>query len=126
MVVKTLQERAQTLEEMAERALFFYRAPKEYDEVALSKFDRTHLETMYGVVIYRLSAASGASAADYDAIFKDICTENGWKMPQVGQPLRIALSGGTQAPGIGEIVEALGIEESIRRIQAVRGAIAGA
>ena len=37
-------------------------------------------------------------------------------MGQVGQPTRIALSGGTQAPGIGQIVVTLGVEETIRRI----------
>ena len=41
-------------------------------------------------------------------------------MPQVGQPIRIALSGGTQAPGIGEIVQVLGVEEAVRRINAAR------
>jgi len=38
-------------------------------------------------------------------------------MPQVGQPVRIALSGGTQAPGIGEIINVLGCDEAIRRLQ---------
>ncbi|MEI6705134.1 MAG: glutamate--tRNA ligase, partial [Deltaproteobacteria bacterium] len=58
-------------------------------------------------------------------LFKEICAENGWKMGQVGQPVRIALSGGTQAPGIGEIVVTLGIEETIRRIQKARDFVAG-
>jgi glutamyl-tRNA synthetase len=35
-VVRTLQERAQTLEEMAERAIFYYNAPASYDEAALA------------------------------------------------------------------------------------------
>jgi glutamyl-tRNA synthetase len=119
-VVKTLQERAQTLEEMADRALFYYSAPSSYDEAALAKFDKAHLATMYGVAAEKLSAAGAASVAELDQIFKDICTENGWKMPQVGQPVRIALSGGTQAPGIGEIVHVLGAGEAVRRINAAR------
>jgi len=122
-VVKTLQERAQTLEEMAERALFYYNAPEAYDEAALAKFDKAHLATVYGVVADRLSAAGTATAAELDALFKEICGDNGWKMPQVGQPTRIALSGGTQAPGIGEIVEVLGIEEAVRRIQRARQSV---
>jgi len=122
-VVKTLQERAQTLEEMAERALFYYNAPEAYDEAALAKFDKAHLASVYGVVADRLSAAGTATAAELDALFKEICGDNGWKMPQVGQPTRIALSGGTQAPGIGEIVEVLGIEEAVRRIQRARQSV---
>ncbi|MBK5274526.1 MAG: glutamate--tRNA ligase [Desulfuromonadales bacterium] len=123
-VVRTLQERAQTLEEMAERALFFYHAPQSYDEAALAKFDKAHLAAVYGVVAERLAASEADSSAGFDALFKEICTEKGWKMAQVGQPTRIALSGGTQAPGIGEIIEALGIEESVRRINAAREFVA--
>jgi glutamyl-tRNA synthetase len=123
-VVTSLQERAQTLEEMAERALFYYNAPASYDEAALAKFDKAHLAAVYGVVAEKLSAAGAATAADFDQLFKEICTENGWKMPQVGQPVRIALSGGTQAPGIGEIVNVLGAEEAVRRINSARGVVA--
>jgi glutamyl-tRNA synthetase len=119
-VVMTLQERAQTLEEMAERAVFYYNAPVSYDEAALAKFDKEHLAAMYAVVAERLTASGGTSAAGFDQLFKEICTEFGWKMPQVGQPVRIALSGGTQAPGIGEIVQVLGVEESVLRINAAR------
>jgi glutamyl-tRNA synthetase len=123
-VVKSLQERAQTLEEMTDRALFYYNAPSAYDEAALAKFDKAHLAAVYGVVAGKLSDAVTASAAEFDRIFKEICTENGWKMPQVGQPVRIALSGGTQAPGIGEIVQVLGAEEAVRRINSAREFVA--
>ena len=123
-VVKTLRERAQTLEEMADRALFYYNAPTAYDEVALGKFDKAHQAAVFGIVAEKLSSARAASAVEFDQIFKDICTENGWKMPQVGQPVRIALSGGTQAPGIGEIVYVLGVEEAVQRINAARERVA--
>jgi glutamyl-tRNA synthetase len=120
VVVKSLQERAQTLEDMADRALFYYNAPTCYDEAALGKFDKDHLTTVYTVVAERLTVSGVASAVELDVLFKEICTENGWKMPQVGQPIRIALSGGTQAPGIAEIIEVLGVEEAVRRLDKAR------
>jgi glutamyl-tRNA synthetase len=123
-VVKTLQERAQTLEEMAERALFYYTSPASYDEVALTKFEKGHLAAVYGVVAEKLSTVGDSTAADFDALFKEICTGNSWKMPQVGQPIRIALSGGTQAPGIGEIIQVLGVEEAVKRINLAREFVA--
>jgi glutamyl-tRNA synthetase len=116
-VVKTLQERAQTLEEMAERAVFYYKAPVVYDDAALAKFDKEQLLAVFAAVITALSSSEGTDVAGIDALFKNICGENSWKMGQVGQPIRIALSGGTQAPGIGEIVMTLGVEETIRRIR---------
>ena len=119
-VVNTLKERAQTLEEMADRAAFYYNAPKNYDEAALAKFDKELLQAVFAAVITKLSSTPATGAAEIDLLFKDVCSENGWKMGQVGQPVRIALSGGTQAPGIGEIVATLGTEETIRRIQKAR------
>lgn len=116
-VIATLQERAQTLEEMADRALFYYQAPQNYDEAALAKFAPEHLTAVYGAVAEKLTALPNPDVPTIDALLKELCTERSWKMPQVGQPLRIALSGGTQAPGIGEIICALGIGESITRIQ---------
>ncbi len=123
-VVTTLQERAQTLEEMAERALFYYQAPQSYDEAALAKFDKPHLVAVFTTVATRLAAEQPADTAAVDALFKEICSENSWKMPQVGQPVRVALSGSTQAPGIGEIVMTLGVAETIARIERARGAVA--
>lgn len=124
-VVRTLQERAQTLEEMAERAVFYYNAPAGYDDAALDKFDREQLLAVFGAVTDKFSSLVVNDVAEIDRLFKEICAENGWKMGQVGQPVRIALSGGTQAPGIGEIVMTLGIEETVRRIQRAREYVAG-
>lgn len=123
-VIATLQERSQTLEEMAERALFYYQAPESYDEAALAKFEKGHLAAVFTAVAAKLAASTAADAAEFDALFKDICAENNWKMPQVGQPVRVALSGGTQAPGIGEIIMALGVAESVARIARARERVA--
>jgi len=123
-VISTLQERAQTLEEMAERALFYYQAPTSYDEAALAKFDKPHLAAVFTKVAAKLTAAQPADAAAVDALFKELCAEHSWKMPQVGQPVRVALSGSTQAPGIGEIVMALGLAETIARLERAKERVA--
>jgi glutamyl-tRNA synthetase len=110
--------------EMADGAVFYFTPPEKYDQSALEKFTPDHLRTLFSLLLDRLATSSAATAADFDALFKDICAENGWKMPQVGQPVRIALSGGTQAPGIGEIVSTLGTTESCRRIERIVRTIA--
>lgn len=115
-VVKTLLERARTIVEMADAALFYYNSPETYDEAGMAKFDKEHLQAVYGAAAEKLGSTTAATAPEFDAVFKELCTEKGWKMPQVGQPLRIALSGGTQAPGIGEIVVTLGKAETVKRI----------
>jgi glutamyl-tRNA synthetase len=110
---------------MAERAVFYYNAPVSYDEAALAKFDKEQLLAVFSAVMEKLSKVTDADVSAIDVIFKALCSEKGWKMGQVGQPIRIALSGGTQAPGIGEIVVTLGIEETAKRIQKAREYVAG-
>ena len=48
---------------------------------------------------------------------KDYIKKNDLKFPQLGKPLRYALTGRTNAPGIGELIYLLGNEESKQRIQ---------
>ena len=48
---------------------------------------------------------------------KDYINNNDLKFPQLGKPLRYALTGRTNAPGISELIYLLGNEESKQRIQ---------
>ena len=105
------------MREMAQRALFFFRAPMEFDRDAVAKFDPAHLGMVFSEVAQALPGDDvEVTAEEIDALLKGLCQDKGWKMPQVGQPVRIALSGGTQAPGIGEIVSVLGCAETRRRL----------
>ncbi|MBV5337546.1 MAG: glutamate--tRNA ligase, partial [Deltaproteobacteria bacterium] len=88
------------------------------------KFDKPHLAEVFTAVAAKLATATATTAVEFNGLFKEICTEGGWKMPQVGQPVRVALSGSTQAPGIGEIIMALGITEAVARIERARELVA--
>ncbi|MDD2365617.1 MAG: glutamate--tRNA ligase [Desulfuromonadaceae bacterium] len=123
-VVKTLQQRALTLEEMADRAVFYYTPPSTYDEAALAKFDKTQMLLVFDTAIAKLSEIKPADEAAVDAMMKEISAEKELKMGLVGQPIRIALSGSAQAPGLGEIIMALGIEETVTRIRKAREYVA--
>ena len=48
---------------------------------------------------------------------KNYIVENDLKFPQLGKPLRYALTGRTDAPGIAELIYLLGNEESKKRIE---------
>lgn len=53
-----------------------------------------------------------------DGVVKSYVQESGAKFPQVGMPVRVALTGTTQAPSVGAILSALGKEESLKRLGA--------
>jgi len=115
-VVKTLQERAKTMLEMADGAVFYYTPELNYDEESVGK----HVKPETSGFLQRLTAALAAAPAfshdDIETVFKEVCAELGIKMGQIGPAVRIALSGGTVSPSIYEVMEVLGKEETCRRL----------
>ena len=116
-VVKTLQERARTMLEMADGAVFYYRGDFDYDPQAAGKFLKTETLPVYEVVIGKLGDLADVDHDGIEAMFKDICAEMGAKMGQVGPPVRVALCGGTVSPGIYEVIEVLGKEQTMSRLK---------
>lgn len=116
-VVKTLQERSRTLLEMADGALFYYSKNIMYDEKAAEKFLTPAVASLYELLIAKLTAVNDFSSKEIEQVFKEICEEQSIKLGQIAQPARIALSGGTAAPGIVEVIEVLGKEETCLRLK---------
>lgn len=124
-VVKTLQERARTMLEMADGALFYYQDEYPFDEEARAKFLTPATCAVLGELKNRLAALPRFDAEAIGSLFKQLGTDLGVKLPQIAQPARVALSGKTAAPGIFEVIETLGMHETIRRIERAQE-IAGA
>ena len=124
-VVTTLQERARTMVEMADGAVFYYREPAGYEEQAVAKHLKPEVGPLFEALLAKLEPLSDYSYAGIEEVFKEVCAEKGVKMGQVGPGVRVALCGGTASPGIYEVLETMGKEESVRRIRKALSFIAG-
>lgn len=69
------------------------------------------------IAVADLLSKMPADAAAIDQMLKDYVSTSGIQFKLIGQNIRIALTGEANAPAIGKLVEILGIEESIARIQ---------
>lgn len=116
-VVRTLQERARTMLEMADGAVFYYRRDFDYDPQAAEKFLKPDATPLFEALIADLEKLGDFSHDAIEALFKGLCEARGIKMGQVGPPVRVALCGGTTSPSIYEVMEVLGREETIRRLR---------
>jgi len=116
-VVKTLQERARTMLEMADGAVFYYLGDFAYDPQAAEKFLKPETLPVYEAVVGKLEHLADSSHQGIEVMFGEICAELGVKMGKVGPPVRVALCGGTVSPGIYEMIEVLGKEESLKRLR---------
>jgi glutamyl-tRNA synthetase len=54
--------------------------------------------------------------SDFEKYSEEFLLKNELKMPQIGQPLRLAITGVHQAPAIYDILSVVGVDESICRI----------
>ncbi len=115
-IVISLRERSLTLVEMAEKAEFYFRE-LEYDQEAAEKFltaDMAPLLEKTGELLakqekFAQEALHGALRAFLDA--------EGIKLKVVAQPLRVALTFRKDSPGLFEVMEVLGKESTLERIE---------
>jgi glutamyl-tRNA synthetase len=123
-VVRTLQERARTLEEMAEGAVFFFRE-KETDPAAAAKFLTPESADLIEGVLSAFREIEPFTASAMEPALHPFVEKAGGKFVKVAQPLRVALTGGTVSPGIFEVMEILGKVEVIRRLEGALKRIRG-
>ncbi len=115
-VVKTLQERAKTLVEMAEGAHFYFVAPETYDKAAAEKFLTLEQRPVLELLVKHLGALSSFDLADVESAFKALMEESGLKLGKIGPVVRVALTGGTVSPGIYDVVSVLGQDTVMARL----------
>jgi glutamyl-tRNA synthetase len=111
-----LKERAKTLVELkASAAYLFVQRPLPIDEKAeaiLNEEGKTALTGLFPI----LSATGDWTAHALEAVVKAYAEAQGMKLGKLAQPLRAALTGTSTSPGIFDVLEVLGREESLGRI----------
>jgi len=114
-VVKTLQERARTMLELADGAIFYYNSDFDYDAKGVAKHFGAEAPALLETLAAKLEALPELTLEAIEQVFKGICEEKGIKLGQIGPAVRIALSGVTASPGIYEMIQVLGVEETKKR-----------
>jgi len=119
MILDLCKERAQTLIELKDAISNILEVPTEYEAKGSKKFVKEGTLEMLEKYLELLEANKDTLhvAPDYEAITKPFIQDNGLKFPQLFQPIRIALTGGTQAPSVYDILAVLGLEESKNRLK---------
>ena len=116
-VVTALVERAKTLVEMAETAVYFYREPEGYEEKAAKKNLTADAAPVLADLKQRLAALSEWTAPAIHAVIEAVAAERELGMGKVAQPLRVAVSGTAVSPPIDATVEVVGRESTVSRLE---------
>jgi glutamyl-tRNA synthetase len=115
-ITSLIKERANFVSEFWELSNFFFEAPTSYDEKASKnwKEDTGDLMQQLNAV---LASIEDFTSLNIETIVKDWMTENEIGMGKVMQPFRLSLVGALKGPHLFDIVELIGKEETIKRLQ---------
>ncbi len=114
--IPLVRERGQTLVDAAARVDFFFRQQPAFDEKAKRKFLQSDRAEPLPALRELLAALDDFSASGLEQAVRDWADERGLKLGKVAQPARVALTGGTASPGLFEVMEVLGKERTLARL----------
>lgn len=114
--VRTLKERAKTLVELSKMLRYYIAEEVEYEEKAKQKFLNTTSLAYLIEIRDSLKGLTEFTAQEIEKVFKDLIARHNLKLGQVAQPVRVAMTGGTESPGIFEVIEVMGKEKALKRL----------
>jgi len=117
VAVRVQRERARTLVEMAEKSRFAYAEPDAYDTKAASRYLTAAAIPGLEALRARLAALEVWEPESLEAAVRDTADAAGVKLGALAQPLRVALTGGSASPPIGETLLLVGRERALARIE---------
>jgi glutamyl-tRNA synthetase len=122
-VIRSLQPRAKTMVEMAGMAEFYFKDDFPYDEKGSRKFLRPELSPFLTSLLEGLRGSDDFAEANLERFFRQLIEQQGLKLNQAAQGVRVALTGKTTSPGLFEVMEGIGREQVIRRLERALGYI---
>lgn len=116
-LVVLVKERAKTLVEMVDWVRPYFGDSVLLEEEAAKKFLTPAIAPVLGKLLARFEALPSFSKQVWEESFKKFVEEEGIKMGQIAQPVRVALTGRTASPGLFEVMEVLGRDRTLLRLR---------
>ena len=115
-VLGLLKDRANTITELADAAMLFYREPRP-DPALVTQ----HITDAARTALRQF--ADGAKAIEWNkeaisALMKQVLAEQQMKMPQLAMPLRLAVTGQLQTPSVDAVLLLFGRDTVLQRLSA--------
>ena len=117
-VVSLIKERADFVSDFWEQSWFFFQAPTEYDNKVVKKRWKDNTPGILSDLKKQLELIENFDHDSLDKTIQEFLEGKDFGMGQVMNPLRLTLVGAGIGPGVLEIAEMIGKEETLKRIQA--------
>ena len=117
-VAEGFRERAETLHDMAQSARYCYEDFEEIDAAAAKKQLRPVILGPLEAVRERLAGLASWDKSDIVTAIEAVAAEHELKMGKLGQPIRVAVTGGPVSPPLDVTLWLVGRERTIARLDA--------
>ena len=118
-VIALMKERANTINELTDAAMLFYREPRP-DPALLAQHVTDTAKPALEQFAERCNTLEWNRAA-LSAAMKEVLAANKMKMPQLAMPLRLLVTGQLQTPAIDAVLELFGRDVVLARLQKYLG-----
>jgi glutamyl-tRNA synthetase len=115
-MVATLQPRAKTLVQLVDTAHFYLSNDIPMDSKAKAKFLTPNIQPVLSNLRERLAQLQTWELTAIQSAFEQVMGESHLALGKIAQPVRVALTGGTASPGIFEVMEVLGRDCTLSRL----------
>lgn len=115
-VVEMMRDRAQTIEEMADKSMYLFQEVVEFDANAAKKHLRPAAMELMQAAKTTLAGLEEWTSAAIGAAIEGILQQHDVKIVKLAQPLRVAVSGTAATPSIDITLECVGRERTLARI----------
>jgi glutamyl-tRNA synthetase len=115
--VALLRDRVQFEQEMVQKGKYLFVAPVSYDETVIAKKWKTELLPFFGTLVSSFSGINEFTGASADVAIKLTCTAHQVKPGEIMQLLRVFVSGEGAGVDLLGMLELLGREEVVTRLQ---------
>jgi glutamyl-tRNA synthetase len=114
-VCAVARERAKTFGEYVQQFRYFY-APVSFDPKAKDKFLTKDTKPILEAIRAGIAALPSLETEPLEKLFQSEAEKRGLGLGKIAQPVRVALTGGTASPGMYDVVQILGKDETLRRL----------
>ncbi len=115
--ITPLKERSKTLTELANSLRYYIADDVEYNEKAKAKFLNEGSRDILFELKDKLMVVRDFSAEEIEKVFRAIIEKHNVKLGNLAQPVRVAITGSTESPGIFEVLEIMGKEKTLKRLE---------
>ena len=120
-VIHAMKERVSFVQEFYEKGFYFFEEPTTYEEAGVKKRWKAESPAILKMYAEKISAYENPSKEDFETALHETAAEMNVGNGNVIHPLRLAVSGVSGGPGIFEILDIIGKEKTINRINIILG-----